>query len=441
MTRNNQNIDLSGNGFPERLRMLRIAAGLSKTELADKAGVSGRTVHDMERGARPRAQEKTLLLLAEALGVTLDELLGQADPPPPSRQSPAQPHRSPSQGPRILLIPAIVVLFLAAAGLLACRYALVHAEFTQDQRHLVVRDGLLGRVLWELGGVHGVQRAITCPWDPQIILASGDSHRPRSRLITALKKSNGDTLWSIQPDLDAIRRAFGQDVLDNGNLSCNRFLTADLDGDDVREAIGTFTHSSNFPFVLLWFDRGGRIRGQYTHQGHLLGFVVADLDHDGKDEIFACGTNNARRFGGPAAVILDDEHFRGAAVDKVTFPGAQEPDSALARLALPTFPEPYMRPLADLHLGARLPRVRFEDDGHTALAFTVYGDSHTPICILDLDDHLHIRSWVMEDMFTARMPKLYPDSLIAGAGPGDPAWMQAWLDQAEVFGPRPAPGH
>ena len=71
-----QNIDLRGLDFPQRLRSLRERLHLSQSDLAQRAGLSYRTIHDLELGKRAKAQEKTLLLLAEALGISVSDLVG-----------------------------------------------------------------------------------------------------------------------------------------------------------------------------------------------------------------------------------------------------------------------------------------------------------------------------------------------------------------------------
>ncbi len=66
-------------GIGERLRRFRDDAGLSLTALAGKAGVSKSYLHRLESGTvgAPRPSGKTLYALAEALGVTMSDLLGR----------------------------------------------------------------------------------------------------------------------------------------------------------------------------------------------------------------------------------------------------------------------------------------------------------------------------------------------------------------------------
>jgi predicted ATPase/DNA-binding XRE family transcriptional regulator len=56
-------------GFGETVRGLRAAAGLTQAELAEGAGISERTVSDLERGLRTSVYPATARSLAEALGV------------------------------------------------------------------------------------------------------------------------------------------------------------------------------------------------------------------------------------------------------------------------------------------------------------------------------------------------------------------------------------
>ena len=65
--------------FIDNLRLLREQAGLTQTEMAKKAGVPFRSYQNWEAGSRePRIQ--ALAAVAAALGVTVDELIGQEPP-------------------------------------------------------------------------------------------------------------------------------------------------------------------------------------------------------------------------------------------------------------------------------------------------------------------------------------------------------------------------
>jgi predicted ATPase/transcriptional regulator with XRE-family HTH domain len=59
--------DGSGATLAQLLKRLRLAAGLTQEELAEAAGISTRSVSDMERGVRPTTRKDTAQLLADAL--------------------------------------------------------------------------------------------------------------------------------------------------------------------------------------------------------------------------------------------------------------------------------------------------------------------------------------------------------------------------------------
>ncbi len=59
--------------FGALLRRYRMAAGLTQEELAERAGLSVRTVSDLERGVNRSPRKDTLPLLASALGLSVEE--------------------------------------------------------------------------------------------------------------------------------------------------------------------------------------------------------------------------------------------------------------------------------------------------------------------------------------------------------------------------------
>lgn len=67
--------------FGQRLRQLRQLCGMSQTELAERTGLSKSYISDLERDVRGAPTAPTLEVLADALAVTVDELLGRAELP------------------------------------------------------------------------------------------------------------------------------------------------------------------------------------------------------------------------------------------------------------------------------------------------------------------------------------------------------------------------
>ena len=92
------------------LRRYRRAARLTQEELAAKAGVSARTISDLERGLTRRSHADTLALLADALRLTSDERAEFAaatrDPRPEARN----PDANHAAEPHYVLAPALFPL-------------------------------------------------------------------------------------------------------------------------------------------------------------------------------------------------------------------------------------------------------------------------------------------------------------------------------------------
>ena len=59
--------------FSKVLRHLRLRAGLTQTELGERAGLSHRTISDLERGTRRKTYSSTVKLLAKALELSSEE--------------------------------------------------------------------------------------------------------------------------------------------------------------------------------------------------------------------------------------------------------------------------------------------------------------------------------------------------------------------------------
>jgi len=65
--------------FSEKLKELRKNSGLSQEELAEKIGVSRRSLIYYEQGKSYPSRPETITAIAEVFGVTTDELLGDGE--------------------------------------------------------------------------------------------------------------------------------------------------------------------------------------------------------------------------------------------------------------------------------------------------------------------------------------------------------------------------
>ena len=65
--------------FKDQLRQARIRANMTQVQLAEAVGMTPRTIQNYELGARKPREYEIVAKLADALNVTIDDLLGQAD--------------------------------------------------------------------------------------------------------------------------------------------------------------------------------------------------------------------------------------------------------------------------------------------------------------------------------------------------------------------------
>lgn len=63
--------------FKEKLRQERLRANISQRELAEKAGVTDRTIQNYESGKRTPSRLSPVKAIAKTLGVTTEYLLGE----------------------------------------------------------------------------------------------------------------------------------------------------------------------------------------------------------------------------------------------------------------------------------------------------------------------------------------------------------------------------
>lgn len=419
------NIDIP-QGFPRRLRDLRTDLHLSETELADKAGLTYKTIRDLEVGKRKRVLEKTVLALAEALEISAAELLDTAATDaaaPPAIPAPWRRRRP--------VIVALAVLLVSVSAVLA-RYALSHAEWELERHRLTVRDALLGQKIWELRSDDAIRFCDASPWRRDRLLVGLGVETPDGGSLLCLERASGDTLWSVRPDMDALIRAFGEDDVLAANMGCHRLLNGDMDGDGTPEAVVLFIHGMLYPAAVCVVDAHGRRLSQYANKGHLNDLVVIDLDGDGRDEIIASGTNNTPAYQGATVIVLDAEHRNGASIDDMCNPWSDVPDSSAMRLIIPHLPAPYMRLAQSSRLHGMHINVFRGPKDRVLLGIDVRAGAFVHINVT-LDDHLHPQEADLADGSRERMRAEWPDSLTTGTGPGDDRWLAQWLAGSRLF--------
>ena len=432
MSSSNKNIDLTGTHLPERLQYFREQRNLTKSELARESGLTARTIHDLEQGRRERALERTLMALAQALAVTVAQLLDRDG----DESSPATPTTTPRRSApgrsALTFLSVLVVVLVFAFGYL-WSFARDNAEWTQEQNRLTVVDSVFGIELWNLASEAHISFCVPSPWGSDRLLVGLGSQTPDGGCLLNLDRATGDTIWCARPDIPAIVRAFGEEDVLDANFNCREVQPADLDGDGHPELVAHFVHGRYYPYALCAFDEDGNLLRQYANKGHVDDSLVLDLDGDGRDELLASGTNNAKAYQGATVFILDLDHWRGASVDSLCNPESSEPDSARIRLVIPRFPEHYMLLLEQTRLYAMNLNVYHDAAGDAVISAGIGAPSRTSL-IVYLDGELRPRGCEPTDGFARIQLSQWPRSLTEGTGPGDPVWRAEWLAQHKRFG-------
>ena len=426
----------------DRLVRLRRDQGLTTAELAERAGLSERTVRDIERGRRVTVQEKTLLVLAQALELELDELLGRAPrlgspaldagtvvPSVTASASPAAPAPG-GRTRRRWKRPVLVLAALLLAGGAALRHLeTTRATWTISAGTVTVRGGVTGRVLWRHSRLAKVRVGRRAPWSPDQLLVGYQHDGVDGGCLDCLDLGSGRLLWSVEPDRHRLAHVFGGFNL--GDLSCHfsDLVPLDADGDGTPEIAVSFKHILYFPTCLYLVDSKGRVLRQYYHWGHISRLQSVPLPDGAGAALLAAGCNNAPVYQGATLVWLDWEHWGGASFDALSRPGAPEADSSRVRLVFPNFGPGY-RP----YLGPRPSFVQLNIGADTDGRFLVHGGIGNAPYNLNvlLDRELRPLRVDINDCFLALKPSL-PDSLTGPDSPFDPQWREQWLHSVVRF--------
>lgn len=432
-------------GFPERLRALREQRFMTQSDLAARAAVAARSVHELESGRRDRALAKTIMLLAEALEVPYADLVNgrpapPAGPEPPLSRDPPAPAPPAAAGARRsrrrLAVLAALPVLLGAAALTLPGFVGLHVAIDEPHGIVEVSDALMGRRIWRRDFANEIRDWRRAPWDQDVLLIGLAAERADGGRLLAVDADRGETLWEVEPDRGELALAFDRQYIDSGAFHCRDILDADLDGDGSREIVVHFMHNKWYPSVVLVVDRDGRVESQYANRGHLCDLHVMDLEADGRDEIVGAGTNNAPQYRGATLFILDDGHRTGAAIDPVTSPGYPAVDGSLVRLVFPIWPEAVQKVLgtSDRLVGFEPRTFNLSNGGVGIQANLGYQDDD--YFSVDFDARLRPTFMSASDRLQARL---------ALAGDADHAWDRAWLDghvrfeEGRMVAPAPLP--
>jgi transcriptional regulator with XRE-family HTH domain len=436
-----RNIDILRADLPRRLPLLRQERGLSRADLANRAGLSEKTIVEIEKGRRDRVLEKTLLCLATALVITLAELLGEptrtAEAPtitaPPTAPVDDAPVPRPRPRPRRLVpaTAALVLLLLVTAGAFALRPRAGAVRVERGNGGLVARDAR-GEVVWRFSAKATIEYLDESPWHDGTVLVGLRGDGTDGGRVLLMAERSGRIIWEVTPEQERIRAAYGADLLDSGGgFTAFRNEAVDIDGDGATELALLFIHGRFCPASLVVVERDGRRLGQYDTKGHLYGLLGEDVDGDGREELLAAGTNNEPCYQGATVILLDEVCLRGAAQDSLAGGNPAIPDSARVRLILPHFGEPYMTLLQSRRIEASDLMVFREPDGATRIAVNASVDGLGVIVTMDAS----LRPLrVQPSDRVISVAETWPDSVTALRGFPRQEWLQhEWLPRAVRF--------
>lgn len=429
-----RNVDIERTGLPERLRTLRQERNLTQSDLAARAGLTYRTILEIEKGRRRRVQSKTLMLLAGALDLSFAELMeggNGAGGEPGHGFPPDDSGRSAMISRRRILVALVLVAFIVG-GASVWKWSIDTAGFEVEGSTLTVYDGVLGLELWSYDAGAEISFCRRSPWARDMLLVGTRDGAADAGCLTAVDAADGETIWTVSPDPAPFLLAFGPDPFTALQFNCERFLPVDADGDGELELAVYFHHIRWDPACLCRVDRDGRLLNQYVHKGFFYALEAVDLDRDGRQELLAGGINGCPGIEGGTIVLLDADHWHGASVGTHCRAESDIVDGSLRRFLLPHFPDCFRGQWTSRYLAiVDLMVSPAIETGVVISAEAEIDDCHV---LFDIDGRFRPRSVAISEGFR-RVIASWPDSLRTGPNPGDPAWLSEWFEQAIILEP------
>ncbi len=412
-------VDIVRMGLPALIRKLRSDRQLTQSQLANKAGLTYRTVHDLESGRRVRAQEQTLILLAKALDLTYEELLEGFQHRVPSTDA----HSARPRHLGVWLAVVLVVVVFLVGSLLVRSTSASRAYIQVDGGTVSVMDGLLHNELWRSVANSNISVCERSPRSDRVLLLGrrGNAHDGGS--LEARSLATGKIQWSYTPELAPAIAAFGPEVMSTGRMGCSWAGPIDMDGDGHSEILALFGHSLYYPNCLARLDAKGRILNTYWCRGAIYDVLAIDVDNDSKDEAYLCGTYNSPAYQGATIIVLDEDHFRGVAVDTSTSGSALPDDGSLLRVIYPHFPEPLMSALEISRIEIR--ELETQLMANQRVQFIARAGTTTRTSILTLNPDLRILEFGISDDLAVQCSRI--DSLPGSVTGDHTAWVLPWL--------------
>lgn len=250
----------------------------------------------------------------------------------------------PKAGRRALLALLVVLVLALALGARFLR-PVDPVSCRLEPHSLVVMDGD-GHVLWhrvfpyELTEVLSPNPGLSSSWVGDL---AGDGHAevlfyPRGTLPAGgsppliCYAPSGRERWRFVPSRRVATRTASFEPV----YMVSQFVVGRVRPNGPLRIVVASSHYLHAPSQIALLDADGHVLREYWHYGQLNHLAMADLNGDGKSEIYAAGISNA--WNAATLVVLDPETFGGASQESehpdaqlLGFPPARE----LARIILP----------------------------------------------------------------------------------------------------------
>lgn len=339
----------------------------------------------------------------------------------------APPRRRPWMMTAALAVGVVAVLMLGFLGALRLRTAWVEPAVKGNGISGEAR--FFGRV-WSEEHKADVGPVVEAPWGDANVLVYGlRGGATDGARVFARDLRTGDLIWSILPDREEIRQAFGDEYLGDGFFGARTLDFGDFDGDGIDELVVMWGHHRWYPAIVARVSPEGALLDSYYHFGVIYDQYVGDLDGDGREDFLFAATNNGRAYQGATLVLLQDGYWQGASVDSLV--GADSPirEGAVYRVVLPQYPEPYMSLLTAQRLRAEGLSVGWKD-GSVRIEASVGNDEGSG-SVVTFDAQLHPLSVQIGDSMEVAARDWSDGERERFM---DPEFQRRWLGSALLYG-------
>ena len=424
----------------ERLKKIRLSKGLTPEDLGSAAGVSARTIRNIESGKQLNPTEFTRIQLATALGLSHDELWAVPEELPDPLQGAAASNGEKSSHPSATggileqswplkvgtILVVLVFLWISKGWILPPMVP----DLSVEAGDLVARDPRTQEVVWRFDRDAEIHFHQPTPWNDRTVLVGLGADGEDGGGVFLLNAITGGVMWRSFLDVDHVRAAFGPESVDGARFIAVKAFFPDLDGDGQQEVVVTHMHGLWYPQSLLFLDREGRLLGQYDHRGHLYDALIVDLDRDRREEFLITGTNNAAAYQTGTLLKFDRDHLSGASLDSLAGDRSTLEDQAAVRVVFGSFGDEFLDCVELPRFQARGVRSFLDSSGESRVTVHVAGPAGGIMVLLD--NELRPLSAHVNDYWAIEFGSC-ENILTRDRDLSLEAWLESWLGSARRF--------